>query len=1209
MKRWLAALLAAASMALPSLAGAASYTLPGSLPPGCSGSAGSYSCPALSLGYNDTITVASPTPATLTINGSFNTSNAQINVNGNASDLTLTVNGTLTLGYQAHIKANITAGSVNDSGGGRVAITGNLATTGGNISLAYQSSVTGNVSTSGGGTITTGQAGSITGNLSAGTGSILISETSVIGGSVNSSGAVTVGQSASVAGNISTGAGAIYLNYQSLVQGDLSSTGAVTLAQGARVDGDISGGAGNVSVGYGATVAGSLTTSSGTISFSQSAKASSCVRSTGSATITLGYQSNVNSVCCGGNCSNSCVVNNSTYAMPPACAAATPTLVSGTRYSFESYDVPGSYIRHSSFLGYVHPVSASSDSLTRNDATFIARPGLSNSACWSFESVNYPGYYLRHNNFVMKLHAYSSAALYLADATFCLRSGLANASSISFETTNYPGYYIQRKPDNSLIIATTDGSAAVNGRSTFYPRPGWASVVDHYELSVPSTGVACLASTVTVTACADSSSPCTNPVTNFSSQTATLATTAGTLGSTTVTFGAGGTATTTLAYPAASPGSTATVTLSGESNTALSARRCCPDGVSCSAANSCATTFNTAGFVIAASAGGAVATVPTQTAGTSSGNWVLRAVKTNTTTKACEAALSGSTSVNWGVQCNDPTTCSAGNRMTVTGSNAVAVAGNANGSSTASTAVPMNFDANGNAPFSFNYTDVGRITLFASKAAGGSLLAPLNGSSNAFVVKPAGFVLSGIRCTSYVAGSCATSALASPGNNPGAASGSGSAFMPAGRPFSATVTAVDAGGNATPNYGRETAPEGVTLTAALVLPVGGNAPALSNPSAFGGFSGGAATGTTFAWPEVGIITLTPTVADGNYLGAGAITGTTSGNVGRFIPANFKLTLASPAVSHRVDQSCPAAPAFTYLEENFRLTFTLTAQNSAGTTTRNYTGDFAKLTLAVPAGFNLAGIAGGTAFRAGNRLTVTTSTGDWGAGAQAGTAAVTLTAKALRNAGNAPDGPFNADFGIAPVDADGVGMVSFDLDTASPTGADSTKVGTIPLRFGRLRLQNAIAPANRVLNLPLAAQYWDGATSTFRTNDLDSCTRVNAANLSFGNLRKTLSASEAAMSGSSATLSQGVGRITLAAPTGGRVGSLDVAIALDSTAVDTSCLKDPPTSWTPVKTATAGANLAALRGFWCGSGARDPSARATWGLYRGADGVVYQRENY
>lgn len=1206
MRRWLTAPLAAAAALLPSLAGAVAYTFPGSLPPGCSGAGPNYTCGALNLGYGDTVAIGGTKPATITINGNFGTDTSQINSSGAASDLNLVVNGALTLGYQARITANITATSVNDAGGGNVVITGNLTANGGNISLGYQTTVSGNVSTSGTGTITTPQSGNIGGNVSAGSGTVSISEAGTVAGSVTGSGNISVVQNATVSGSISAGSGAVDLGFQSKVNGNIGTSGAITTGQGSTVGGNIVGAAGNVAIGYGALVTGTITTSSGTIGFAQSAKAQACVKSTGGASITLGYQSTVNSVCCGSSCTSTCVVNNSTYPLPATCAPATPTLVAGTRYSFESYDVPGSYIRHVNFLGYINPVSASSDSLTRSDSTFIARTGITNAACWSFESVNYPGYYLRHNNFILKLNAYSAAAPYPADATFCLRPGLANASAISFEATNYASYYLQHKTDTSMILATTDGTAAVNGRATFYPRPGWAPVVDHYELSAPSAGLACQASTVTVTACADASSPCTNPVVGFAGQSATLSTTAGTLGAGTVTFDASGSATTTLAYPGASNGGTATVTLSGETMPATSARRCCADGTSCSAANSCATTFSTAGFIVAASAGGATATVPTQTAGTGS-SWVLRAVKTNTTTKACEAALSGTTTVNWGVQCNDPATCSSGNRMTVTGNSAVAVSGNANGSTSATTAVPMTFDSNGNASFSLNYADVGRVTLFASKAAGGSLLTALNGASNAFVVKPAGFVMSAIRCTTYAAGSCATSAIASPGNNPGAASDTGSAFLPAGRPFSATVTAVDANGNATPNYGREAAPEGVALTAALVQPAGGNAAALTNPSAFGTFSNGAATGTTFAWPEVGIITLTPAVADGSYLGAGNVTGTPSGNVGRFIPAGF--ALSNGGFTHRVAQSpaCSPASTFTYMDEDFGLTFTLTAQNASGATTKNYVGNFAKLVLTTPAVFNLAGISGSTAFRTGGRLAAaSTGTGAWLTGANAGTANVAFNAKALRT--STPDGPFNIDFGIAPVDTDGVGMVSFDLDTVAPTGADTTKVGTIPVRFGRLRLQNGVGAENRQLNLPLEAQYWSG--TAYVTNTSDSCTRVNAANLSFGNLRRSLVASDAAMVGSSVTVTGGKALLTLAAPATGHVGTLDVAILLDTATppTDASCLKTQA-GWTATKAATAGASQTALRGLWCGTSFSDPGARATWGLYRGADGVIYQRENY
>ena len=264
-------------------------------------------------------------------------------------------------------------------------------------------------------------------------------------------------------------------------------------------------------------------------------------------------------------------------------------------------------------------------------------------------------------------------------------------------------------------------------------------------------------------------------------------------------------------------------------------------------------------------------------------------------TQGCEAALSGTTTVNWSYTCNNPTSCSPGNRLTLTGSAAAAIAGNPNGGGSSSTAVTMTFDANGNAPFSLSYADVGRITLSASKPAGRALLTALNGSSNAFVVKPAGFRLANIRCSSYSAGDCATTAIAIPGLNPAPVSAAGSAFLPAGSAFSATVTAVDAAGQAVPNFGRESVAEGVTLTPTLLWPAGGNPGTLNQPGAFGSFSAGSATGTTFAYSEVGIIRLTPNLTSGNYLGSGgAVAGTPSGPVGRFIPHHFT-TLVTPCL--------------------------------------------------------------------------------------------------------------------------------------------------------------------------------------------------------------------------------------------------------------------------------------------------------------------------
>ncbi|MDR7332500.1 DUF6701 domain-containing protein [Roseateles asaccharophilus] len=729
--------------------------------------------------------------------------------------------------------------------------------------------------------------------------------------------------------------------------------------------------------------------------------------------------------------------------------------------------------------------------------------------------------------------------------------------------------------------------------------------LDHYELSVPTTSLTCLPTTITVKACSSNASTCS--VETSVNGTATLSTSAGMLSPSIVSF-SNGVATATLSLPGGGDNTNVTVTLSAESTTAANPRRCCPDGVSCAAANSCTTNFKGAGFIIASGTGGAAATIPAQTAGTTSGTFYLRAVRTNTSTQACEAAVSGSRNVKWAYRCNDPATCSGSNLMTVTGSaGATAVQRNNATASAAYTDVPMMFDANGNAPFTFSFADVGQVRLLASLgvAVGSAGTDTLTGDSGPFVTKPARFSITQITTPTGVA-------------NPGKDSPPDK-FVKAGTPFSASITALTSGGVATPNFGKEAAPEGVLLAPTLVEPAGGATGTIGNATIAGGdFTNGVAKVTNLRYSEVGLMTLKGSVADTNYLGAGdtaPAAAVASETIGRFIPAGFTATAAAP--THRAGLTCVPASAFTYLDENFGLRFTLTAVNAQGDVTRNYAGaTYARLDLANADGYALAGTdttgAVTTRFPA-SRVAMAGAAGAWPpvGHASAGAADVMLTAAARR--ATAPDGPFpNAAFGIAPVDADGVGMLAFDLDTDAVAGADRSTVvvGQIPLRHGRLRLQNGMSAANRALLLPLTAQYWDSGTATFKTNDLDFCTSVTANNLSFGNFRKTLVAADAVMSPATVTVHPAQRRfITLAAPGGGRLGSVDVAVALGDTTADASCLKTAG-GWVAAKAATAGANLAGLRGPWCGAAATsDPSARATWGLYRGSDGIVFQRENY
>lgn len=73
--------------------------------------------------------------------------------------------------------------------------------------------------------------------------------------------------------------------------------------------------------------------------------------------------------------------------------------------------------------------------------------------------------------------------------------------------------------------------------------------------------------------------------------------------------------------------------------------------------------------------------------------------------------------------------------------------------------------------------------------------------------------------------------------------------------------------------------------------------------------------------------------------------------GRFTPDNFVVSAVAP--TNRSALGCSPASTFTYMDEGMGLAFTLTAANTAGATTKNYTtaSSFAKLDPTLPAYFN------------------------------------------------------------------------------------------------------------------------------------------------------------------------------------------------------------------------------------------------------------------
>jgi MSHA biogenesis protein MshQ len=755
-------------------------------------------------------------------------------------------------------------------------------------------------------------------------------------------------------------------------------------------------------------------------------------------------------------------------------------------------------------------------------------------------------------------------------------------------------------------LQSTGNNSAVNIGISLAFQPAGGTTPDHFAISDAGTAVNCQASPVTITAhSATHTAVSTTGTITVSTSTAhgdwSLATGAGAFAP-----GAANSGTATYTYVTADSGA---VTLSLKDTYAetvtinVAAGSVTQKSGSAIGAEQPPLSFVSSGFRIT-NGGNVGITIATQIAAKSSTqSLALQAVRTDTNTGACTAVFaSGATqNVSLAYQCNNPTSCVAGQTLGITNNSITTnIAPNPNGSVSTYTTVPLTFStANAEAPFSFSYSDVGQITLYARYViplGSGSGSGNIMTGSNQFVVQPYNFSLTNVKCATYGAGTCST-ALSAPGNNPGATTAAGAAFIQAGQPFAATVTAKNFAGSVTPNYGQEIVPPGVTLSANLVAPVGGNAATLNNGTGFGSFSGGAATGTTFNWPEVGIITLTPSVA--SYLGSGAVTGTASGDVGRFIPNGFTPGLNTPVFG----TGCgPAIGGYSYLGQPLTYTvppvLTVTALTASGSTAGNYTGAFLKLTNSSLTGRTYTPTpASPTLDSSGLPSTAADpAIADLGSGQ----AKLTFSAgTGLLFTRGAAVAPFTANItlSINVIDSDGV---------AAPNpvvfgGASGISFSTSAMQYyGRLALRDAVG--SELLDLPMAltTQYYLSTSQGFTTNTADSCTVAPSIVLS--NYRLNLAGKTCVRDSGSPGASQA-----------GCAAAAPPLTAYKATALSGNfnlVFAAPGSTFYGAMTAT-GTAPAWLRYMWNSAGGvnTDPAGIAAFGVFPGQTSRVYQREVY
>ncbi len=619
----------------------------------------------------------------------------------------------------------------------------------------------------------------------------------------------------------------------------------------------------------------------------------------------------------------------------------------------------------------------------------------------------------------------------------------------------------------------------------------------------------------------------------------------------------------------------------------------------------------------------------------------LQAIRTSDTTGACEAALQGVNAVELAFECRNPSSCTT-NLVNVDGGVSTNIAANSLGPVASYTPVNLDFgDVNDStASFELLYPDVGELQLYARYNIplddGGSTPSGIymTGNSNTFVVRPFGFHLS-------TAG------------NPGASSAAGDQFTVAGSDFSINATAVlyqaadDTDNNGIPdnhddtdpsnnvsladntaalNFGQEIFAEEVILSALLDQPAGGNDPGLLGSNTISSFVNGTGSTAAARYDEVGIIEISAMIADSDYLGMGLpataeLLGK-SGYVGRFYPDHF--AMSNPMLTNREALACVPASNFTYMGENLRIDFELEAWSAdpsgadVAMLTQNYVGDFAKLDPAVIADMNYG------ASSAATNLTARLNAASSGVFV-AGVAPVQVTLSLDRNA--APDGQFaSLQLGIAPDDGDTVPvtLLTAALDLSLDGGPEShVEIGSTDIRYGRLTSQNSFGSELLAQIMPVRLEYYLNSMAEFVINIDDSCTPLTTADILLYNDQdpkagrvvgnNLISINGAATSSLTAVapIVNGVSSLSFSAP--GAEGYVDVEIQTpsyllsDFDGIDQG-LQGPGAHCTP---GLAAGDPALIAGCIADAILVDdvPISRASFGIFKGSENVIYIREVY
>ena len=641
----------------------------------------------------------------------------------------------------------------------------------------------------------------------------------------------------------------------------------------------------------------------------------------------------------------------------------------------------------------------------------------------------------------------------------------------------------------------------------------------HFQITHPPSALSCAPAPVTVTACADAA--CSTVYTGAVQATLTPG---GAVAQINATLPATGTATSSVAQT--TPASNVPLGLS--STPATTGALVCKSSVDGSVTN-CQMAFVSSALQVSgvpryAEAEGPIAISALQASASNPRACVpLFANQNKTLQLRCTYANPGTGTLPARIQNKD-------------GSYIPLAANTGSACSAAGAAVQLAFDANGLASPNMLYADAGALGLTATYAStsGSDSGLTMTGSGNVIVV-PKSFLFS---------------AIVTPQR-------AGLAVRPVAPATRISVSALNAAGAVTANFGRETTAQTVLLGNTFVAPTfsGAANPAVAGSLAFNN-GNGVGTASSLSWAEAGTIRFTATMA--TYLGAAppAVNGiippftTGASNSVQFIPHHFVTEVpGSEPMPCKAPLSC-AAGSFIYAQQPFKLR--VTAQNAANGTTSNFDGRDTALTAQVALrAYDAA--TGLTAFPpatpAGSRLSdgtaaQTTVTGIAPASFTTGVASSQIAYR-FPGAYAVPAGTVAL---APPTDVLFRATTPYAGATVTSAPSDAGTEAKLTVLTGRIMVPNSYGSERLPIRLPVQVQYWNGS---WLGNVSDSVTQFGSAGVTLANCSKGLTSGAGACNGlvkvqnGTYTVTGGVlpspnGQLPLLAP--GVAGSVDVSVS-------------------------------------------------------------------